>query len=583
MKKRGAKGIGGEARWLGSYLVPVGIGGCAGLMSLDVLDGDIPMLISVNFLEGAGLSDLTLSLDLTERVCAWTRLDTVSDLKILDSGHLAIDVLAFPKDGKWNMPHEVSERFGIYPESVAKGTMVFLQSIGSEDMQQTGVGKAEAQSNVRQASSGTHQRKCGTSELGRSSGVGGLDHRSATCAVMASHGVEIGSRHSPCAEDEGGQSVDSTNNVAYDAQRSVSRVRSNCIGSARATTIPGSGQRDYGEEATCLNRENQGHQCSALSAPPAHVTNQSEWQNQVVDVQGMRVQMGQAGVSPGCAISNGPCRIRETSKCSLSGGAAHISDLGHQDIGNGGRLRPSTQTTGDVGQSHNKRKAVATEKTWIVTLGLFTAQGIGITKATAENPRLVTLVHRLARSLKYTSVAVNVLPTGSRLEAHTDRRNFGNGMNYVLQWGEYHGGVLWEGKQKFKDKGCWIQLNPHATHGVTTVTIRVRFSIVLFTTGSLEKVSESLWSMLRACGFPKCPASWKVLDSSPRQIWHETCASGIWLCCQECERERLEAIIEAWDLGYVRATPDTNEPHLPSHLHVSSFSSYEPLVGVLDL
>eukprot|EP00971_Amphidinium_carterae_P296947 5899166-Amphidinium_carterae.1 len=224
MKKRGAKGIGGEARCAGSYLVPVGIGGCAGLMSLDVLEGDIPMLISVNFLEGAGLL-----LDLPKRLCAWKRLDTVSQLKVLASGHLAIDVLAFPKDNKWNMPSQVSERFAVYPEAVAKGTMVFLQSLGSETMQPSFLGEAAAISNARQEGSSTHKRRSrsSTSELGGPSGVGGLDDNSATSAVLAPHGVETDSQYPPGAANEGGKSADSPNHVAYDAQRCVAGGRIN--------------------------------------------------------------------------------------------------------------------------------------------------------------------------------------------------------------------------------------------------------------------------------------------------------------------------------------------------------------------
>eukprot|EP00971_Amphidinium_carterae_P256588 5094884-Amphidinium_carterae.1 len=207
----------------------------------------------------------------------------------------------------------------------------------------------------------------------------------------------------------------------------------------------------------------------------------------------------------------------------------------------------------------NGRTLVTQEKTWTVVLGLFTAQGgMGLTKATCteEGKQVLKCVHGLARGLhaKYTSVAINVIPVGSELMAHIDKKNYGNGMNFVLQWGQYTGGELWEGKEKLKMKDCWIQVNPHVVHGVSKVQSGVRFSIVLFSPGRLEQVTESLWDMISACGFPRYPSAWCVHDSTRHQVWHEVHDESLWLCCHECQRDELETLVEAWNLGYVRAT-----------------------------
>eukprot|EP00971_Amphidinium_carterae_P193109 3832493-Amphidinium_carterae.1 len=64
---RGTKGIGGEAKCLGIWNTPIGLGGCNGLMSVTVLEGDAPFLLSIAI------------------------------------GHLAVDILEFAND-KWTPP-----------------------------------------------------------------------------------------------------------------------------------------------------------------------------------------------------------------------------------------------------------------------------------------------------------------------------------------------------------------------------------------------------------------------------------------------------------------------------------------------
>eukprot|EP00971_Amphidinium_carterae_P121124 2399223-Amphidinium_carterae.1 len=95
---RGTKGIGGEARCLGIWNTPIGIGGCNGLMSVTVLEGDAPFLLSV-----AMQKQFLMQLDLCAFTVAWRRIQSHSHLVELSSGHLAVDILDFA-DGKWTPP-----------------------------------------------------------------------------------------------------------------------------------------------------------------------------------------------------------------------------------------------------------------------------------------------------------------------------------------------------------------------------------------------------------------------------------------------------------------------------------------------
>jgi len=96
-----AAGVGGTTSFTKSSEIPVGIGGASGLITINVIDQDIPLLLPVEFCRGLGMV-----LDLPDMDIYWKNLDRHSDVhEVGNGGHIAIDIFEFPKTG-WINPHE---------------------------------------------------------------------------------------------------------------------------------------------------------------------------------------------------------------------------------------------------------------------------------------------------------------------------------------------------------------------------------------------------------------------------------------------------------------------------------------------
>eukprot|EP00971_Amphidinium_carterae_P060494 1197381-Amphidinium_carterae.1 len=74
-----------------------------------------------------------------------------------------------------------------------------------------------------------------------------------------------------------------------------------------------------------------------------------------------------------------------------------------------------------------------------MTLGLYTRQGLGITKEARRARQLLTQVHALMAPthLEYTTVVISKLEVGDFVGEHTDKYNYNNSLNYVLAIGDY--------------------------------------------------------------------------------------------------------------------------------------------------
>eukprot|EP00971_Amphidinium_carterae_P315984 6281040-Amphidinium_carterae.1 len=91
------RGIGGQATVLSLQQVPIGVCGVPGLLNMQVLDQDIPLLLHIGLLKGLGLQ-----LDLSSMRCKWKNLGgRSSQLQEQASGHLLISVLDFKA---WHPP-----------------------------------------------------------------------------------------------------------------------------------------------------------------------------------------------------------------------------------------------------------------------------------------------------------------------------------------------------------------------------------------------------------------------------------------------------------------------------------------------
>eukprot|EP00971_Amphidinium_carterae_P225718 4476601-Amphidinium_carterae.1 len=83
------RGIGGKATILSVQQIPIGVSGVAGLLTVQVLDQELPLLLHVGFLRGLGCV-----LNLDKLTCTWARLGgRCSPLQEAPSGHLLISIL----------------------------------------------------------------------------------------------------------------------------------------------------------------------------------------------------------------------------------------------------------------------------------------------------------------------------------------------------------------------------------------------------------------------------------------------------------------------------------------------------------
>eukprot|EP00971_Amphidinium_carterae_P059502 1176592-Amphidinium_carterae.2 len=190
-----------------------------------------------------------------------------------------------------------------------------------------------------------------------------------------------------------------------------------------------------------------------------------------------------------------------------------------------------------------------------VVLGLYTTQGVGVTRASMHPTArtLLHLVHKAAKEIHqpYFAVAINYLPAGAELREHTDQRNWSGALSSVYSFGEYTGGELWQRGESQCDswqsgeRRKWLTIDPNLPHGVSRVKTGARWSIILFTPGRLDQVPQNVWQCLRALGFPS-------RHRLAQRLYHRF-SQGLWCLVQGIDRQLPEldpTMMKNW--GYTR-------------------------------
>ena len=95
-----ARGVGGEAISIGVAELPLGIAGVNGILEVTIVKDEVPLLIPVSLLR-----DLGACVDLVNNELLFGKYDKRADMKVLKSGHVAVDILNFDKEG-WSIPQE---------------------------------------------------------------------------------------------------------------------------------------------------------------------------------------------------------------------------------------------------------------------------------------------------------------------------------------------------------------------------------------------------------------------------------------------------------------------------------------------
>ena len=106
-------GIGGQAKVLGAYMTPIGIGGIPGVLSVVVVSGDsVPWLLPVGLMKA-----LKGQIDLDTEEVRWKIHPTAkSALEFLPSGHCVLPIddgvqyfkKEFPNPGRFSAPRSTS-------------------------------------------------------------------------------------------------------------------------------------------------------------------------------------------------------------------------------------------------------------------------------------------------------------------------------------------------------------------------------------------------------------------------------------------------------------------------------------------
>ena len=102
-KKAQARGVGGEAQVAGVVEVPLGLGGVCGILECKVVHEDVPLLFPVWLLR-----DLHACVDLAGNQLVLKKAHVTLPMNTLNSGHAAVDVCDFGKDG-WKLPSEAAQ------------------------------------------------------------------------------------------------------------------------------------------------------------------------------------------------------------------------------------------------------------------------------------------------------------------------------------------------------------------------------------------------------------------------------------------------------------------------------------------
>ena len=96
-----AVGVGGISKFIGSYQMPVAIGGIPGILQVHTIAQPIPLLLPIAF-----CLKLEMNLLLPAQKVHWSEIDRAQDIHIVGhpkEGHVAINIFEFDEDG-WHSP-----------------------------------------------------------------------------------------------------------------------------------------------------------------------------------------------------------------------------------------------------------------------------------------------------------------------------------------------------------------------------------------------------------------------------------------------------------------------------------------------
>eukprot|EP00435_Cladocopium_sp_Y103_P005310 s22_g1.t1 len=159
-KESQARGIGGKAQVCGVVEIPVGIGGINGLIECTVVEDEVPLLLSIQFLK-----EVSAVVDLCKNELQLNRFGVGTELHHLRSGHVAVDVVQFDPNG-WCLPMDSACAHGSESDCVIHRKPMFATSLFFKSH---GVNSAPCQGHSNPQSPSCHEKLArGFGESGRS-------------------------------------------------------------------------------------------------------------------------------------------------------------------------------------------------------------------------------------------------------------------------------------------------------------------------------------------------------------------------------------------------------------------------------
>jgi hypothetical protein len=107
-----AAGVGGSTKFILSAEIPIALQGTCGVLTIHVVEQELPLLLPVGFCRGLGMI-----LNTPKMQIYWENIKKTSELHDVGNGeHFAIEIFEFPKTG-WKCPHEQSN-----PKQIVAGS-----------------------------------------------------------------------------------------------------------------------------------------------------------------------------------------------------------------------------------------------------------------------------------------------------------------------------------------------------------------------------------------------------------------------------------------------------------------------------
>eukprot|EP00971_Amphidinium_carterae_P348082 6490310-Amphidinium_carterae.3 len=490
-------GIGGSAKVLGSWNVPIALGKVPGMLTMAVLDDNsIPLLVPISLQRRLGMK-----LDVASNQIEWQLLRTKSQGRTLRNGHIACDMLEFPEQG-WKVPEFLTVNLcEVVTDTVVISSSEFLhfnrggskKEVETENVDGINV-EGESKSSTWSRISSQQLRTSSPSQAGQHS-----MHEDVDTSVVEGTCSDPLRGSSLCVEGVAASNADGGTRGVDDPI-----IKGNAKGRGDGD-IPCCGRRNHGQGAASQRQHLEYARGNMTLNMWSHRSvAEGEPQREVVDMQRVWQEVAanrshgsqptarhgedDSGQVQGSEIQRGTSRVSELgAQCAGSGDverrASEVCYMGHTTrasteqglptlaaCGNGGRLgeRGTRGYSGSWVGVHRlaqvvklleqlspllsgaKRMSLQSQAggcSHTVTVGLHTRQGMGMCQHTT-NPAVRDLIRWVADEAKqlgqeFTTMTINKVSAGGVVPVHVDKYNWHNSVNWTLVMGNFQGGMLW--------------------------------------------------------------------------------------------------------------------------------------------